>query len=371
VNDRPDFESGSTTLRLVDLFAGCGGISLGVAQAAHAQDQRLEVALAVDFDEAALEVYRTNFPKADTSVIDVSAVLVGEIGDNLDLLEQALKEKVGRVHALTGGPPCQGHSSLNNHTRRKDAKNGLYLKMVRAAEVFGPEIVMIENVPAVRHSKPAVVKPATAALESLGYKVAENVLAADRVGVPQRRKRHVLLAIASHLEIEPKTILDEIAAQPRTDHDVRWAIGDLVQTSETAGIFDKPPRASADNLARMEWLLTEKRFDLPNDHRPACHQGDHSYKSMYGRLRWDEPAQTITSGFSSIGQGRFMHPDKARALTPHEAARLQGFPDYYDFSSVVKRTDLGTMIGNAVPPALAEAVFCRVLPSIRESMGSS
>ena len=83
---------------------------------------------------------------------------------------------------------------------------------------------------------------------------------------------------------------------------------------------------------------------------------------MYGRLNWQLPAQTITSGFGSIGQGRYMHPSLARALTPHEAARIQGFPDYFDFSAVVKRAGLATMIGNAVPPALSRAICQIVLP---------
>jgi DNA (cytosine-5)-methyltransferase 1 len=77
---------------------------------------------------------------------------------------------------------------------------------------------------------------------------------------------------------------------------------------------------------------------------------------MYGRLKWEEPAQTITSGYGSIGQGRYMHPSEKRALTAHEAARIQGFPDYFQFSEVTKRADLATMIGNAVPPQLAEQI---------------
>ena len=82
---------------------------------------------------------------------------------------------------------------------------------------------------------------------------------------------------------------------------------------------------------------------------------------MYGRLRWDLPAQTITSGFGSIGQGRYMHPTQARALTPHEAARIQGFPDYFEFATVSKRADLATMIGNAVPPALSRCITLQLL----------
>jgi DNA (cytosine-5)-methyltransferase 1 len=85
---------------------------------------------------------------------------------------------------------------------------------------------------------------------------------------------------------------------------------------------------------------------------------------MYGRLKWSEPAQTITSGFSSIGQGRYMHPDQPRALTAHEAARVQGFPDYFDFSVVDIRKYLVRMIGNAVPPELGRRIFTAMLQSL-------
>ena len=107
----------------------------------------------------------------------------------------------------------------------------------------------------------------------------------------------------------------------------------------------------------MQWLLEHDAYDLPNALRPECHRNDHSYKSMYGRLKWNEPAQTITSGFSCIGQGRYMHPDQPRALTAHEAARIQSFPDYFDFSAAIRRSDVATMIGNAVPPLLGRTLF--------------
>ena len=111
----------------------------------------------------------------------------------------------------------------------------------------------------------------------------------------------------------------------------------------------------------MKWLLENDAYDLPNRLRPPCHQGDHSYVSMYGRLKWGEPAQTITSGFGSLGQGRFMHPSIPRTLTPHEAARLQGFPDYFTFDSAVNRTQLAIIIGNAVPPLLAHTLIGRLI----------
>src|SRR5205814_201687 len=120
--------------------------------------------------------------------------------------------------------------------------------------------------------------------------------------------------------------------------------------------FDTRSRISKDNEPRIGWLRTHKGCDLPNRLRPPCQQGDvHTYKSMYGRLKWEKPAQTITSGYSSMGQGRYVHPDAKRTLTPHEAARLQFFPDWFDFGDR-QRGSWATLIGNAVPLKLSYTI---------------
>ena len=107
----------------------------------------------------------------------------------------------------------------------------------------------------------------------------------------------------------------------------------------------------------MAWLFEHGEHNLPNPERPTCHRTEHSYRSMYGRLWWDEPAQTITSGFGSMGQGRYVHPLRQRTLTPHEAARLQFLPDFMAFDLVkTTRSALATMIGNAAPPMLTIAI---------------
>ncbi|MFF2271736.1 DNA cytosine methyltransferase [Agromyces sp. NPDC058136] len=342
----------------MDLFAGCGGITLGIAQAAHSLGHGLDIALAVDFAEEATSAYRRNFPEARAVVTaPVESHFDGDVGAQLTLTEHRTARDVGKIHVLVGGPPCQGHSNLNNHTRRVDSKNALYLRMIRAAEVLNPEVVLIENVPAVlrdRHDGRGVVERARDSLTALDYQVADQVVPLERLGVAQTRRRHILLATRKDV-VSPETIFDTLE-NASSHHDLRWAIGDLV------GIVsddprDRAPQPRADNIARMQWLLDNDEYDLPNEQRPVCHQGTHSYKSMYGRLRWDRPAQTITSGFGSIGQGRFMHPDLPRALTAHEAARIQGFPDYFDFSSCTTRSALATMIGNAVPPQLGTAVL--------------
>ncbi len=353
---RPDFELGSAPVRIVDLYAGCGGLTLGIAQAASSRSVAVDVRLAVDLDKVAIDTFADNFPKANVAHCSVESLFDGELGAEPTKAERTTAKETGRVHALVGGPPCQGHSDLNNHTRRDDPKNALYARMARAAEILKPDLVLIENVPTVQHDKGGVVAAARDQLVLTGYEVVERVVRLEALGVAQRRRRHVLIGRRLDRPLpSTRRILSALSPGKFTVRDVKWAIEDLAQ--EDGDGIDKPARASADNIKRMTWLLEQDEYDLPNVLRPPCHQDEHSYKSMYGRLRWDEPAQTVTSGFGSIGQGRYMHPSLPRALTPHEAARLQGFPDYFRFDEFTKRADLATMIGNAVPPALSSAVF--------------
>jgi DNA (cytosine-5)-methyltransferase 1 len=199
-------------------------------------------------------------------------------------------------------------------------------------------------------------------LAAAGYQIATSVVSLSGIGVPQRRRRHTLLAFLD-LGIEPADVLRSL---PTCDErSVRWAIDDLEHLATPNGI-DVPSRPSAENERRIGWLYDNDVYDLDNNERPACHRDQrHSYKSMYGRLMWDQPAQTITTGFGSMGQGRFVHPSQRRTLTPHEAARLQFFPDWFDFTaggSVQGRGKWATMIGNAVPPKLTMELGSLAIP---------
>jgi DNA (cytosine-5)-methyltransferase 1 len=364
---RPDFEVEATPVCSADLFSGCGGLSLGVAQACFDLGSSLDIRLAVDFDAYASKVYATNFPKARIINDDIENIFDGNFGEPPTYREQKTRNEIGTLHLLVAGPPCQGHSDLNNYTRREDPKNLLYLRVIRAAEIVHPAVVFIENVPAVLHDRNHVVDISRIRLEELGYKVDSAVLRLDNLGIPQRRRRHVLLAVHQSVSAHPSEVLSLLSESARKVHDLRWAIGDLAEIESGTGI-DNAPRASPANRERMEWMLANNEYDLPNARRPKCHQNEnHSYRSMYGRLRWEMPAQTITSGFGSIGQGRYMHPDKPRALTPHEAARIQGFPDYFDFAPMPFRDSLARMIANAVPPQLARCTFTEILPKLWES----
>jgi DNA (cytosine-5)-methyltransferase 1 len=334
-------------------------MTLGVAEAARRLGMATHVRLAVDFEGPALDVFQHNFPEARCEPRDVRELF--------DRRHRASKKspltaaRASGVDFLLGGPPCQGHSDFNNHSRRDDPRNALYSVMAHAAVATDAQHVVIENVPSVVHDKLGVVAATRGLLQSHGYMVAESTVDLRRLGVPQSRRRHVLLASQSE-SVSPNDVLRRIQLrQPDARRTVRWAIGDLADQEIDSG-FDTPSSQSETNARRLSWLFDQDLFDLPDHHRPACHRsGGHTYKSVYGRLAWDSPAQTITTGFCSMGQGRYVHPTRRSVITPHEAARLQCFPDYYSFDKSRRRGQWARMIGNAVPPFLTLAIAMTIL----------
>lgn len=347
--------NGTRQMRIADLFCGAGGMTLGAWEIACALGLKPSIAAAFDIDSDALSVYRRNFSAQNHRAIagDLGAVLVGTVGREPRKSERELVKRIGKVDVLLAGPPCQGHSDLNNHTRRNDDRNWLYLRAVRFAELFRPSIVIIENVRAVTHDRIGVVQTSEEIFEKLGYAVQKLVVNASELGLPQLRKRHVLLATRKRLP-------DFRPVEKGDPPVLSLAIEDLVDEDATAGddIFRTPSRMTKANVDRTNYLFSKKKFDLPNELRPPCHRDkNHSYVSMYGRLHWDKPAQTITSGFGSPGQGRYIHPSRRRVITPHEAARIQGFPDYFLFDDVIRRGKLQELIANAVPPVLAATLI--------------
>jgi DNA (cytosine-5)-methyltransferase 1 len=344
-------------LAVLDLFAGCGGLSLGLHEAARSLNLALQTT-AVDLDPAAERVYVNNFPSARFMRADVRELFNGDLGERPTSSERGLRQLVGQPLLLTGGPPCQGHSAFNNRTRHDDSRNSLLLKMVRAAEVLRPRHVFIENVPGARRDREGVVQRAEQDLRRLGYSVSTTVLDAALFGVAQRRKRLLLIASLDNEFDFQELVAHHSIPSPRS---VEWAIADLVDLPR-ASAFDSPALSAPATCARIKYLFEHDLFELPNSERPPCHaNGDHSYRSIYGRLRWGEPAQTITTGFYSMCMGRYVHPAKPRTITAHEAARLQFFPDHFDFGPIAKRGDLARLIGNAVPAKVAYVVGLELL----------
>jgi DNA (cytosine-5)-methyltransferase 1 len=357
---RPAEPESKKVLSTVDLFAGCGGLTLGISEAAHGLGISHISKAACDIDAEALAVYDHNLKPQLSIAEPIEAIIDRCYGMKPSSSESSLTKKIGEVDFLVGGPPCQGHSDLNNHTRRNDPRNDLYGVMSRAAELLQPKCILIENVPGVQHSKNQVVQRTIRELETLGYSFVSVVLNAADFGVAQNRKRHFSIGtIGATDRISP--LINTLKQPHRT---TLWAIGDLVEELIVEETYRSAATHSPENCRRIDFLFDNNLYELPNEERPDCHKfKEHSYKSVYGRMYPDKPSPTITSGFGSTGQGRFVHPLERRTLTPHEAARLQFFPDWFSFGDAGRR-QLQKLIGNAVPPKLGYILSLALIDSL-------
>ena len=328
--------------------------------------------------------------------------------------------KEGAIDLLLAGPPCQGHSNLNNHSRRDDDKNELYLVVPAVAFAWDIPLIIIENVEGVIHDVSGVVQQTEGLFKSYGYEVTRGVLAAHKMGWPQTRKRYFLIARKKGDPISIDEVMKSFSIHDDQPLGTRDAIFDLmdettftrdsekknvVTVGDTNHMFTVPkysPKEAAradyhasktkrgklnavENLekifikeGRLDKSVIRENFkrakeeirkrslqDLLDDHNlptrlhNVTHWEDTTYPTVYGRLNWDKPSGTITSGYMCSGRGRFTHPELPRTLTPIEAARLQGFPDSYDWKPEDDRepsaTDIAQWIGDAVPMPLGYA----------------
>nr|WP_267129630.1 DNA cytosine methyltransferase [Xanthomonas campestris] len=336
--------SSRRSLKVADFFSGCGGLSLGAYLAAVATNRTMEVRLAVDNWMPAIEVYKNNFSSVSKRI---------ECCDAQDVV----KDAIPGLDVLLAGPPCQGHSSLNNSTRRNDPRNELYLSPVDFAVRNSPRLVIIENVPSVVHASQDVVNRAISQLTASGYGCAQITVDISNFGVPQKRKRHLLVAVLGITDLEVQAKLDPILVR-RSPPKLIDFLEDLQDVVDSNSPMFATTKISVENKARIDFLFDNQFYDLPDALRPSCHRDKaHSYISMYGRMHPHIPAQTITSGFGSMGQGRFVHPTRRRMITAREAARIQGLPDYFSFEPVGGKSCLREMIANVVPPAISAAII--------------
>lgn len=317
--------------RILDLFAGAGGLSLGLSWAG------FESIGAVEFDKAAADTYERNFGAhvhrdADGTPTPIESVDLRQYADTVDL--------------LVGGPPCQGFSQLGKGLA-DDPRNRLWREFIKAVETVKPTMFLMENVPPILRSEEG--KATLEVAQDLGYDVIAGVLNANEYGVPQARRRAFILGTHVGQASLP---------EPRPDvnaRTVRWAIDDLpLKPNERNWHKARNPRPMS--LERYK-VVPEggNRFDLQRarpDITPRCWlEKPTGSTDVFGRLSWDKPALTIRTEFFKPEKGRYLHPQAHRPITHREAARLQTFPDNFFFSG--SNIEVARQIGNAVPPVLA------------------
>jgi DNA (cytosine-5)-methyltransferase 1 len=317
----------------IDLFAGSGGLTQGLKKAG------FEVIAAVEIDQLAVKTYAGNHPE----------VLVFE-KDIRDLkcrtVLRKLNKKKGEIDLLAGCPPCQGFSTLktlNGSTRARDKRNDLVFEYLRFVREVRPRAIMLENVPGLASDKR--MKKLSASLDELGYKCRFEVLDAQDYGVPQRRKRLILVG----------SLYGEIGFGRRTkERKTVWqAFRGLTARKRRDPLHDTRSRKRSDRISELISLIPlngGSRSSLPDRLRLRCHRKSNGFKDVYGRMAWRSVAPTITSGCVNPSKGRFLHPRANRAITLREAATLQSFPRRYFFSLEKGKFAVAALIGNALPP---------------------
>jgi len=322
----------------IDLFCGCGGLTLGLKKAG------FTVLVAVDIDPLSLKTYRANHPEVVTWEIDIRELKTSALMKKLNL-------RKGDLDLLAGCPPCQGFSTmrtLNGARAVEDPRNDLLFEFQRFVEELEPKAVMMENVPGLARDRR--FDEFYRFMKVLGYKGEPRILNAADYGVPQRRRRLIYMAgLESPIPYAPPE---------KEKKTVRDAIGGLPKAGESGDpLHDLPERRTRKVIEFIKRIPKDGggRTDLPEEDQLECHKNCDGFKDVYGRMAWDEPAPTITSGCFNPSKGRFLHPDEDRAVTMREAALLQGFPREYKFPYTNNKTAIAWMIGNALPPPFIAA----------------
>lgn len=353
-----------TQMGVIDLFSGCGGSAIGFKQAG------FPIKTAVDIDVNASESFRANFPECKVFDTDISYISGSE------LLESSGLNK-GENVILIACPPCQGFSSARRKSQRlSDPRNKLIFEFLRVVEEVKPLAFVMENVPglATGIGKPLFLQ-VLQKLHELGYQTIYDVVNAADYGVPQKRKRLVLLGTNDpKLRISFPRISyrdpNKVSGLP-VWKTVRNAISDLPELKagelSEKDTMHRSANVSEKNLMRLKNTPSNggSRTDWPNELVLECHKRNKGHKDVYGRMSWDEPSPTITGGCGMISKGRFGHPEQNRAISLREAARLQTFPDNYVFKGNFGQ--IASQIGNAVPPLLARKAAEVIIEAINVS----
>lgn len=331
---------------MIDCFCGAGGLSLGFENAG------FEVEYAFDIDEAAIKTYKKNpkYHHGSAFVRDIYKVSKKSI-------EEDLGHELGVIDVVIGGPPCQGFS-VQRRGNDNDPRNQLVLEYIRLLKEIKPKFFIMENVGGIlsARGKP-FVKALFDNMKEAGYSIKQKKLTASDYGVPQDRKRVIIVGELTNGKPASFEYPEPDKGPKKT---VREAIADLMDKDETMVPNHKADKLSQINLKRIQSIKEgQGRDSLPEELQLACHKNTtHRHLDTYGRMAWDQPSPTITARFDSFSRGRFGHPVLDRTITLREGARLQTFPDNFEF--VGSKVEVARQIGNAVPPVLAERIAQQV-----------
>lgn len=328
----------------IDFFCGGGGMTRGLLNAG------IDVQFGLDFNPSCQQTYEYNnlIPYICKDIRKVSPEeLIYEhpfLADNDELL-------------LVGCAPCQPFSNQRRSEYEHAAVN-LLDEFGRVVEGIMPAHVLIENVPGIENRGHAVFERFLALLQRLGYHYIYGVVNAKNYGVPQNRKRLILIASRLFEPNIPTPTHGEGLIPYRTVFDAIYDFPKVSAGEENITVFNhKASSLTSINMKRIKATPHNGggRLDWPEDLKLNCHKNGHTgHTDVYGRMAWNSVAPTLTSKCFSLSNGRFGHPEQDRAITLREAAALQSFPDDYNFFGSVQ--EIGRQVGNAVPVRLAESI---------------
>ena len=345
--------------QVIDMFCGCGGMSLGFAAMAQATGA-FRLIGGVDINEVSLKTYEHNYG-IPAQKIDVREL--ANSNNSLNTFLASLPEYDQQLPTiLIGCAPCQGFTAhRKKNWDEPDIRNGLVEAFADVAVAMQPECVIMENVPELlsgrywKHFKYLREK-----LIEAGYTVKQAIHSAAEHGAPQERFRALIIAMKTDFSM-PEPRLD-----PSEFRTVRNAISDLppVRAGEQSP-YDPMQKSAAHRQSTIEVIkaVPKNGGSRPAGVGPKCLQDFKGFADVYGRLAWDRPAITITHYARNPASGRFVHPEQNRGLTMREAARLQSFPDGFEFTGGFD--DVFRQIGEAVPPMLSLSVAASTLATLK------
>lgn len=342
-------------IQLIDFFSGAGGTSLGF-YTLNNFFPAFKMLGGVDINPVSAETYSQNF---GTPLLNTDIRTLADDDSAFKEFLQKIEYNPSLPTILIGCAPCQGFSShrKKHWSEEDDVRNSLVIAFVRIVDKLQPDAVLIENVPEFLSKKYwSYFSAAKEAFESNGYIVKEHIYNAASFSVPQDRFRTIVIAMKKDF------LLPSLAASEEAKKTVRDAIGSLppVQAGQQDP-YDPLHKSASHKASTLEVIksVPHNGGNRPAGVGPACLDRTAGFSDVYGRLWWDKPSITITHYARNPASGRFTHPEQDRGLTAREAARLQSFPDGFQFSG--KFDDIYRQIGEAVPPRFSAGIAADIL----------